>query len=60
MSKIAAVTGAASGIGHAACRRLLQAGWTVFGPDNARGRLDAVAEADLPRIRIASGPSSAT
>jgi NAD(P)-dependent dehydrogenase (short-subunit alcohol dehydrogenase family) len=44
MSKIAAVTGAASGIGHAACRRLLQAGWTVFGLDNARGRLDAVAE----------------
>src|SRR5580704_8289359 len=42
MSKTAAVTGAASGIGQAACRRLLDAGWTVFGLDNARARLDAV------------------
>jgi NAD(P)-dependent dehydrogenase (short-subunit alcohol dehydrogenase family) len=44
MSKIAAVTGAASGIGHAACRRLLEAGWTVFGLDNARDRLIEVRE----------------
>ena len=44
MTKSAAVTGAASGIGQAACRRLLEAGWIVFGLDNARGRLDAVAE----------------
>jgi NAD(P)-dependent dehydrogenase (short-subunit alcohol dehydrogenase family) len=40
--RIAAVTGAASGIGEAACRRLLQAGWTVFGLDVAERRLDAV------------------
>ena len=40
--KIAAITGAASGIGQAACRRLLEAGWTVFGLDVAQGRLDAV------------------
>jgi NAD(P)-dependent dehydrogenase (short-subunit alcohol dehydrogenase family) len=39
---IAAITGAASGIGEAACRRLLQAGWTVFGLDMAERRLDAV------------------
>jgi len=43
MTKIAAITGAASGIGQAACRRLLEAGWTVFGLDNARGRLNTVA-----------------
>jgi len=43
MSKTAAITGAASGIGQAACRRLLDAGWTVFGLDNARARLDEVA-----------------
>jgi NAD(P)-dependent dehydrogenase (short-subunit alcohol dehydrogenase family) len=43
MSKIAAITGAASGIGQAAARRLLAQGWTVFGLDNARDRLDAVA-----------------
>jgi NAD(P)-dependent dehydrogenase (short-subunit alcohol dehydrogenase family) len=43
MNRIAAVTGAASGIGQAACRRLLDAGWTVHGMDNARDRLDAVA-----------------
>jgi len=35
----AAVTGAASGIGLAASRRLLEAGWTVFGLDLARDRL---------------------
>ena len=40
--KIAAVTGAASGIGQAACRRLLEADWTVFGLDVAQVRLDAV------------------
>jgi len=39
----AAITGAASGIGHAASRRLLDAGWTVFGLDVAQARLDAVA-----------------
>jgi NAD(P)-dependent dehydrogenase (short-subunit alcohol dehydrogenase family) len=43
MAKTAAVTGAASGIGQAACRRLLKAGWIVFGMDNARTRLEAVA-----------------
>ncbi len=43
MSKTAAVTGAASGIGQAACQRLLGAGWIVFGLDSARGRLDTVA-----------------
>ncbi|HEY0182362.1 MAG TPA: SDR family oxidoreductase [Rhodopila sp.] len=40
--KVAAVTGAASGIGQAACRRLLAAGWTVFGLDVAEDRLEAV------------------
>ncbi len=44
MKKTAAITGAASGIGQAACRRLLDAGWTVFGLDNARDRLDRVAD----------------
>ena len=39
---IAAVTGAASGIGQATCRRLLEAGWTVFGLDVAKDRLQAV------------------
>jgi NAD(P)-dependent dehydrogenase (short-subunit alcohol dehydrogenase family) len=39
MGKIAAITGAASGIGHATCRRLLHAGWTVFGMDMAQDRL---------------------
>ncbi len=38
----AAVTGAASGIGQAACRRLLETGWTVFGLDVAENRLEAV------------------
>ncbi len=33
MNKVAAVTGAASGIGEAATRRLLKAGWTVYGLD---------------------------
>lgn len=41
-SGIAAVTGAASGIGHATCRRLLGAGWTVFGLDVAEQRLNAL------------------
>lgn len=44
MSKTAAVTGAASGIGYAASQRLLDAGWTVFGLDNAPERLGAVAK----------------
>ena len=43
MGKIAAITGAASGIGQAASRRLLEQGWTVFGLDNAQPQLDAVA-----------------
>ncbi len=43
MTKTAAVTGAASGIGQAACRRLLDAGWIVFGMDNAPERLNTVA-----------------
>jgi NAD(P)-dependent dehydrogenase (short-subunit alcohol dehydrogenase family) len=41
----AAITGAASGIGEAAARRLLEAGWTVFGLDVAQARLEAVAAA---------------
>ena len=44
MTKTAAITGAASGIGQAACRRLLDAGWTVFGLDNAQDRLAKVGE----------------
>jgi NAD(P)-dependent dehydrogenase (short-subunit alcohol dehydrogenase family) len=40
--KIAVITGAASGIGQAASRRLLGDGWTVFGFDVAEDRLDAV------------------
>lgn len=40
--QIAVITGAASGIGHAACRRLLESGWTVFGFDVAEARLEAV------------------
>jgi NAD(P)-dependent dehydrogenase (short-subunit alcohol dehydrogenase family) len=40
--KIAAVSGAASGIGQAACGRLLEQGWTVYGLDNAMDRLSAV------------------
>jgi NAD(P)-dependent dehydrogenase (short-subunit alcohol dehydrogenase family) len=43
MQRAAAITGAASGIGQAASRRLLEAGWTVFGLDVAQARLDAVA-----------------
>ena len=43
MNKTAVITGAASGIGRAASRRLLDAGWTVFGLDVAQARLDAVA-----------------
>jgi NAD(P)-dependent dehydrogenase (short-subunit alcohol dehydrogenase family) len=45
MAKFAAITGAASGIGEAAAVRLCGAGWTVFGLDNAEGRLAAVAGA---------------
>jgi NAD(P)-dependent dehydrogenase (short-subunit alcohol dehydrogenase family) len=41
---IAAVTGAASGIGQAACRRLLEAGWAVFGLDVAERRLAAAGD----------------
>jgi NAD(P)-dependent dehydrogenase (short-subunit alcohol dehydrogenase family) len=42
MTRTATITGAASGIGQAACRRLPEAGWTVFGLDNACARLDRV------------------
>lgn len=45
MQRAVAITGAASGIGQAASRRLLAAGWTVFGLDVAQARLDAVAGA---------------
>jgi NAD(P)-dependent dehydrogenase (short-subunit alcohol dehydrogenase family) len=40
--KMAAITGAASGIGQVACRRLLESGWTVFGLDVAEDRLGSV------------------
>ncbi len=43
MTGTVAITGAASGIGQAAVRRLLGQGWTVFGLDAARDRLDATA-----------------
>lgn len=45
MAGTIAITGAASGIGQAAARRLLQQGWTVFGLDVAKQPLDAVAAA---------------
>jgi NAD(P)-dependent dehydrogenase (short-subunit alcohol dehydrogenase family) len=48
MNKTAAITGAASGIGQAACRRLLESGWTVFGLDVAKSRLEAVAAVFAP------------
>ncbi|MGE0418001.1 MAG: SDR family NAD(P)-dependent oxidoreductase [Acetobacteraceae bacterium] len=44
MTRSAAITGAASGIGQAAAARLLAQGWTVYGLDNAQHRLDAVAD----------------
>jgi NAD(P)-dependent dehydrogenase (short-subunit alcohol dehydrogenase family) len=40
--KIAAVSGAASGIGQSASRRMLESGWTVFGLDVAEDRLESV------------------
>ncbi len=49
MDKTAAITGAASGIGQAACRRLLSEGWTVFGLDLAEDRLRDVS--NDPRFR---------
>lgn len=36
MTRTVAITGAASGIGQAAARRLLGESWTVFGLDAAR------------------------
>ncbi len=42
MGRIAAITGAASGIGEAATKRLLSQGWTVFGLDVSQDRLHAV------------------
>jgi NAD(P)-dependent dehydrogenase (short-subunit alcohol dehydrogenase family) len=67
MPQAAVVTGAASGIGLAVCRRLLDAGWMVFGLDNAPDRLEAVAKsfaAHENRFRavptnVASAPSVA-
>src|SRR3954467_6202865 len=50
MNKVAAVTGAASGIGEAATRRLLKAGWTVYGLDLQADRLEAM-ETELSRYR---------
>jgi 2,3-dihydro-2,3-dihydroxybenzoate dehydrogenase len=41
MSKTAVVTGAASGIGQGAARRLTGEGWTVYGVDVAPDRLEA-------------------
>jgi NAD(P)-dependent dehydrogenase (short-subunit alcohol dehydrogenase family) len=41
MGRTAAITGAASGIGRAAARRLLGHGWTVFGLDLAEAALRA-------------------
>jgi NAD(P)-dependent dehydrogenase (short-subunit alcohol dehydrogenase family) len=43
MAKVAAISGAASGIGLAASRRLLESGWIVYGLDVAQGRLDEAA-----------------
>lgn len=57
MNRTAAVTGAASGIGQAACRRLLDSGWTVFGMDNASARLDAVAAMSDPAASKGYQPS---
>ena len=48
MAGTVAITGAASGIGQTACHRLLDAGWIVFGLDNARDRLDQVAARYAP------------
>lgn len=42
MGRIAAITGAASGIGQATAMRLLGEGWTVFGLDISEERLRAV------------------
>lgn len=44
MGKIAAITGAASGIGRAAAVRLVAAGWTVTGLDLPGPRLEALAD----------------
>jgi NAD(P)-dependent dehydrogenase (short-subunit alcohol dehydrogenase family) len=43
MSKIAAITGAASGIGMGAAKRLLDEGWTVIGLDLATGAMQDLA-----------------
>ncbi len=48
IGRTAAVTGAASGIGQAACQRLLQAGWRVFGLDLAQDRLALVQDQFSP------------
>ena len=56
MTKTAAITGTASGIGKAAAQRLLDAGWTVYGLDRAAqaARAHAVSESSR-RARIAGG-----
>ncbi len=41
MTKTAAITGAASGIGLCTAKRLISEGWTVFGLDVGQDRLDA-------------------
>ena len=43
MARTAAITGAASGIGRAAAKRLLEQGWTVFGLDHAPAQLESAA-----------------
>jgi NAD(P)-dependent dehydrogenase (short-subunit alcohol dehydrogenase family) len=43
MTRTAAITGAASGIGQAACLRLPDAGWPPLSLGDARARLSAVA-----------------
>ena len=49
-SQTAIVTGAASGIGHATARRLLDSGWRVVSVDIDAERLNhAVSDLDSPR-----------
>lgn len=51
-SQTAIVTGAASGIGHATARRLLDSGWRVVSVDIDAERLNhAVSDLDSPRAR---------
>jgi NAD(P)-dependent dehydrogenase (short-subunit alcohol dehydrogenase family) len=48
MARTVAITGAASGIGLAAARRLLAEGWSVFGLDRTPAPLAAAAEVFAP------------